>query len=179
MMIIRAPYGRRSRTIPVAESRRGSRETALLVFVWVTLVLLPVSSIATPLLEFADYPLHPTSFWLGVLCTIAGLWLLFRSHADLGANFSITLELRSAHTLVTQGVYRRIRHPMYAAMFLLALAQALLLPNWIAGPVAAVLALLATLVIRLPPEERMLLARFGEEYTRYQQRTKRILPGVW
>jgi protein-S-isoprenylcysteine O-methyltransferase Ste14 len=179
MMIIRAPYGRRSRTIPVAESRKGTRETALLAFTTIVIVILPVGSIVTPFLEFADYSLHPAAFWLGVLCELAGLWLFFRSHADLGSNWSMTLELRGEHTLVTDGVYRRIRHPMYAAMFLLFVAQALLLPNWLAGPVSAALTLLATLAIRLGPEEQMMLARFGEEYARYQQRTKRIVPGVW
>lgn len=179
MMIIRAPHGRRSRKVPVVESRQGTREIALLAFTSIVLVILPLSSIATPFFEFADYSLHPTPFWLGVLCTVVGLWLFFRSHADLGSNFSMSLEVRSEHVLVTHGVYRRIRHPMYAAMFLLIVAQALLLPNWIAGPVAAVLALLATLLIRLGPEERMLHARFGEEYARYRQRTKRIVPGVW
>jgi protein-S-isoprenylcysteine O-methyltransferase Ste14 len=42
-----------------------------------------------------------------------------------------TLEVREQHALVTTGVYSRVRHPMYSAW---ALAQALLLPNWIAGP---------------------------------------------
>src|SRR2546430_6060986 len=36
------------------------------------------------------------------------------------------------------GVYRHVRHPMYAAFFLWAIAQALLLPNWIAGPAGLV-----------------------------------------
>jgi protein-S-isoprenylcysteine O-methyltransferase Ste14 len=34
---------------------------------------------------------------------------------------------------MTHGVYRLIRHPMYAAIWLLSLAQGLLLHNWLAG----------------------------------------------
>jgi len=41
--------------------------------------------------------------------------------------------MRKEHRLVTAGVYRHIRHPMYAAIFLWCLAQGLLLPNWLAG----------------------------------------------
>jgi len=38
------------------------------------------------------------------------------------------------HSRVTTGVYRRIRHPMYAALFLCSVGRLLALPNWIAGP---------------------------------------------
>ena len=52
---------------------------------------------------------------------------------DLGGNWSATLEIRERHSLVTHGVYRRVRHPMYAAHWLWGIAQALLIQNWIAG----------------------------------------------
>jgi len=83
------------------------------------------------------------------------LWLFQLSHADLGANWSITLEVREKHTLVTQGVYRRVRHPMYTALLLYSVGQALVLPNYVAGPSYGVtMALLVAL--RIGPEERMM-----------------------
>ncbi|NOT29051.1 MAG: isoprenylcysteine carboxylmethyltransferase family protein [Planctomycetes bacterium] len=60
-----------------------------------------------------------------------------RSHADLGTNWSITLEVREQHTLVTRGVYARVRHPMYTALLLYALGQWLVVPNWLVAPEAA------------------------------------------
>ena len=68
------------------------------------------------------------------MCLVIGLWLFYRSHADLGTNWSITLEIREQHRLITQGVYRRIRHPMYSALALYSIGQALVIPNWVAGP---------------------------------------------
>jgi protein-S-isoprenylcysteine O-methyltransferase Ste14 len=38
------------------------------------------------------------------------VWLFWRSHADLGRNWSPSLELREGHELVTEGVYRYVRH---------------------------------------------------------------------
>jgi protein-S-isoprenylcysteine O-methyltransferase Ste14 len=73
-------------------------------------------------------------FAVGILVLVVGLWIFHRSHADLGTNWSITLAVREQHRLVTEGVYRRVRHPMYLALFLYSLGQALALPNWIAGP---------------------------------------------
>src|SRR5205807_1929542 len=90
--------------------------------------------VASPWLSFADYPLHPLAFAAGVGCYAVGLFVFHRSHADLGTNWSITLEIREGHRLVTEGVYRRVRHPMYAALLLYSVGQALAVPNGIAGP---------------------------------------------
>jgi protein-S-isoprenylcysteine O-methyltransferase Ste14 len=113
-----------------------------------------------------------------MVCLVPGLWLFYRAHADLGTNWSVSLELREKHKLVTQGVYRRIRHPMYTAILLQATAQALLLPNWVAGP-ACLLAFLLMLALRLGPEERMMLDAFAGDYATYIGRTKRLIPNVW
>ena len=67
---------------------------------------------------------------------------------------------------------------MYSAMFLIAIAQALLFPNWIAAP-AGLVSFAIMFVLRVGPEERMMLATFGDEYERYRQRSKRLIPGVW
>ena len=131
------------------------------------------SSIGFP--AFADYPLHPFPFGLGVLLMTAGLWLFYRSHADLGVNWSVTLQVRVNHRLVTAGVYEKIRHPMYSSMFLLAVAQMLVLPNWIAGP--AYLAGFGLLyVLRVGKEEQMMLELFGAEYEAYMRRSGRLIP---
>ena len=176
--IIRAPHGRRSGNVKVVESRKGRLEIALLALVWVAMVILPLISIASPLLSFADYPLTALRFCLGIVCLAPGLWLFYRSHADLGTNWSVSLELREEHKLVTHGVYRHIRHPMYTAIFLQAIAQAFLLPNWVAGP-SCLLAFLLMLALRLGPEERMMLEAFGDDYAAYIGRTKRLIPNVW
>lgn len=66
---------------------------------------------------------------------ILGVYLFWRSHADLGGMWSAHLEVRKEHRLITHGIYSRIRHPMYSAIFLITLAQAMVLTNWIAGPI--------------------------------------------
>src|SRR5205085_9200521 len=122
----------RSRAIPVVRSRNGTLEIVLLTIAWVAFFLTLIW-IATPVFAFADYPLHLIPLLTGTLCLLLGLWLFHRSHADLGTNWSITLEVRAKHQLVTHGVYRWVRHPMYLALLLYSLGQALVLPNWLAG----------------------------------------------
>ena len=177
IIVIRAPHGHRSRIVPVAKSRKGALEIVLLTIAW-TSFLLTLIWIATPLVAFADYPLHPALFVAGTLLLTIAQWLLYRSHADLGTNWSITLQIRERHQLVTHGVYRWSRHPMYLALLLIATGQALALPNWLAGP-AYLVAMLLLVSLRLGPEERMMREEFGKDYEAYAAATKRLIPGVW
>jgi protein-S-isoprenylcysteine O-methyltransferase Ste14 len=177
MVIIRAPHGQRSRGVKVARSSRGPLELGLLALAWLAFFV-PLVWVAAPVFAFADYPLHPLPLLAGVVCLAVGLWLFARSHADLGTNWSITLEVREKHQLVTQGIYQTVRHPMYSALLLYSLGQALVVPNWIAGP-SYFVAMAVLFVFRLGPEERMMLEEFGKDYEAYMARTKRLVPGVW
>src|SRR5262249_16792839 len=127
---------------------------------------------------FANYAFHPWQAWLGVAVFAAALWLFYRTHKDLGGNWSVTLEVRDPHPLVTSGVYSRVPHPIYSAVWLLALAQALLLPNWISGP-AGWAGFGTVFVLGVGGEEAMRTRPFGEDSRRYMDRTSRILPGIY
>jgi protein-S-isoprenylcysteine O-methyltransferase Ste14 len=177
MIAIRAPHGERSRRVKVAKSHKTPLETGLLVLAWVGFFV-PLIWVAAPAFSFAEYPLHTGPLVAGVMCFVIGLWLFYRSHTDLGTNWSITLEVREQHRLITRGVYRRIRHPMYSALLLYSVGQALVIPNWVAGP-ANLSAFAVLLALRMRAEERMMADEFGAEYAEYSARTKRLVPGVW
>src|SRR5688500_7463220 len=177
MVAIRAPHGHRSRIVKVATSYKTPLETGLLVLAWVGFFV-PLIWVASPALSFAEYALGTGPLVVGVMCLVIGLWLFYRSHADLGTNWSITLEVREQHRLITQGVYRRIRHPMYLALALYSIGQALVIPNWVAGP-ANLVAFAILFTLRVHAEEQMMSDTFGHEYAAYAARTKRLVPGVW
>ncbi len=139
------------------------------------LEIVPVVYILTPWLDFADYPLPTWVGWVGVGIFAFGLWLLWQAHAALGRQWSATLAIQVEHQLIQRGVYQFIRHPIYAALWLMALAQACLLPNWIAG-FAGLLGFLPFYWVRAPQEEASLLAHFGETYQAYMAQTGRVLP---
>jgi protein-S-isoprenylcysteine O-methyltransferase Ste14 len=140
--------------------------------------LLTLVWIATPVFRFAEYPLRPIQLAIGVVCLVVGLWLFYRSHADLGDYWSVTLEVREQHRLVTGGIYRRLRHPMYVALIVFAFGQALVIPNWFVGPMYLA-AMLVLFFLRVGPEEAMMREQFGAEYDAYCAATKRLVPGVW
>ena len=147
----------------------------LLASLWGLAILMPFFCVFTNWLDFADYDLPAWAGCVGVLTFIIALWLLCRSHADLGRNWSVTTEIKERHALVTNGVFRYIRHPMYAAHLLWGFAQAFLIHNWTAG-LASLVVFLPLYLLRVPREERVLLDQFGEEYRSYVSRTGRVIP---
>jgi protein-S-isoprenylcysteine O-methyltransferase Ste14 len=178
-VVIRAPREQRRRRTRMAVERVGALERALVGLLFVGMVFVPAVYASTSWLDRADYRLPPeakrSAGGVGAALMTLAVWLFWRSHADLGRNWSPSLQLREGHTLVTEGVYRHVRHPMYASEWLWGIAQALLLHNWVAG--LAGLALFTPLyVVRVPREEQMMLDRFGEEYRAYMDRTGRVFP---
>jgi protein-S-isoprenylcysteine O-methyltransferase Ste14 len=174
---IPAAVHRRTTNANVVKSQRGVRERILLAFVSFGFLLVLIW-IVSPVLAFAEYAPRRVPFIAGVACLAGGLWLLYRAHSDLGVNWSVTLEVRENHQLIIQGVYRRVRHPMYLSLLLYALGQALVLPNLVAGPFYFV-ALVLLFALRFRPEEGLMLEEFGEAYGSYMARTKRLIPGIW
>lgn len=156
-------------------SRFGRLEKWLLFGMSIAVLLLPVLYLFTPWLNFANYELPVMVPAVGSVVLAISLWLFWRSHADLAENWSVSLEVREGHQLVTQGVYRRIRHPMYASIWLWAIAQGMMLENWLAGW-AAVPAFGAMYFLRVPREEGLMVETFGDEYRAYMRVTRRLYP---
>lgn len=175
MFAIRAPHALRNHADVVTEARKGPAEMALLTGMFMAMIALPVIHLATGAFAFADYPLPEWAAWTGTAAQVPILWLFWRSHADLGRNWSPSLELREDHKLITRGIYRHIRHPMYAAIWISVLAQPLLIHNWLAGALV-IPAFAAMWFIRVPNEEAMMQARFGSAWESYCLHAGRLLP---
>jgi protein-S-isoprenylcysteine O-methyltransferase Ste14 len=173
--VIRGVYARQTRREVKIHRQVDALEKALLLFVIPTSLILPLLYLFTPLLWLADYRLPAFARWCGAALMLVALWLFWRSHADLGQNWSVSLEVRKGHQLVTHGVYQSIRHPMYAAILLWGIAQGLLLDNWLAGW-STFVPFAVMYVLRTPREERMMCEFFGEEYQEYMARTGRLVP---
>ncbi|QIG97511.1 MULTISPECIES: protein-S-isoprenylcysteine O-methyltransferase [unclassified Bradyrhizobium] len=176
--LIRYRYARRARREKVVRSARGARENALLLISLTGLGIVPFIYVATAIPHFASYDFQPAQAWLGVVVAIAALVMFRLTHRALGRNWSLSLDVRENHHLITTGIYRKIRHPMYSAFWLWAVAQALLLPNLVAG-FAGLIGFGVLFFGRVAREEQMMLETFGNEYRQYMARTGRIMPRLF
>jgi len=177
-VVLRQRPGHDSRKTPISYSARDIRERLLMAASFTGLGIIPSVYLVAHFPRFADYPFMPILAYLGVAVDLACLWLFWRTHYDLGKNWSVSLDLRERHTLVTTGVYAVVRHPMYSAFWLMALAQALLLPNWIAG-LSGFVGFGILFFGRVGREEEMMLRGFGEQYRTYMARTARVVPWIY
>ncbi len=159
----------------ITDERKTAQEKLLLFLAFIGIFILPLLGVFTYWLEFAAYDLPDWTGWIGTGVFVTTIWLFWRSHADLGLNWSASLEIRENHSLVDTGVYRYIRHPMYASFLLWGIAQALLLHNWIYG-LFNIVSFLPMYLLRVPQEEQMMLNAFGEKYRDYMSRTGRVIP---
>lgn len=176
--VIRYPHERRSRKTAVTRDGLDRMELVLMIVSGTGLGIIPAAYVATDFGGFADYPFSPLQGWIGTALFAGSLYLFYRTHRDLGRNWSVTLKVREQHRLITEGVYAYIRHPMYTAFFLWGLAQAFLLANWIAGP-AGLVGFGTLYLFRVSREEAMMREVFGEEYRLYSARTKRLVPWIY
>lgn len=125
-------------------------------------------------MAWSSVPLPAWLRWTGVgVCAIAA-GLLTWTLRGLGTNLTDTVVTRRAHTLVTHGAYRWVRHPFYDSMALLILANSLIAANWFLLLTGSVFLFL--IVVRTRTEEEKLLARFGDAYRAYMMQTGRFVP---
>ncbi|MEE2953383.1 MAG: protein-S-isoprenylcysteine O-methyltransferase [Pseudomonadota bacterium] len=176
--VIRFPFERRAKRARVSATRRGLAETLRMAISFTGLGVLPGLFVATGFPRFATYEPIALQTGLGLLAALLALVLFRLTHKALGKMWSVSLDIRDKHKLVTSGIYKRVRHPMYTAFWTMALAQALLLPNWIAG-LSGLVGFGTLFFLRIGPEEAMMEETFGEEYRAYKARTARIIPGVY
>lgn len=174
-MAIRAPINKQRKAQKMSERCISVQEQVLLFALLIGMFVLPLIYSATDWLDFANYNLPAWANWLGVILIVGALLVFWRSHADLGLNWSPSLEIREKHELITQGIYGVIRHPMYASQWLWLIAQALLLPNWLAGVLGG-LVFIPFYFLRVRAEEKLMLDSFGDEYAAYMKKTGRVLP---
>ncbi|HEY1394360.1 MAG TPA: protein-S-isoprenylcysteine O-methyltransferase [Methylibium sp.] len=174
-MMIRWPHVERNRGNLTVEQRVSLGDQWAMLAVFLSLLCIPVCYLATPWLDAWDYPLADGWSVLGALMMLVSLWVFHRSHVELGRNWSPSLEIRQGHSLVTQGIYARVRHPMYASIWLFALAQPLLLHNWVAGALA-IPGFGILYFLRVRAEEALMRETFGEAYEAYMRRTGRLWP---
>ncbi|MGC2200437.1 MAG: isoprenylcysteine carboxylmethyltransferase family protein [Stellaceae bacterium] len=93
--------------------------------------------------------------------------------ARLGRSFSVMAEARE---LVTSGVYRYVRHPLYLAEEIATIGSIL---QYLSGWTAAMLAVQIAFQLRRMHNEEVVLMEIFPEYAAYKQTTARIIPGIY
>ena len=113
--------------------------------------------------------------WLGLGITVFGFALLQWGQNTLGKNWSDTPRMMREQSLVTNGPYRYVRHPIYTAFILILGPTLLSSSNGLIG-----LAWLGMTILevasRIGFEENLMLEYFGDQYQNYRKQTGQLFP---
>lgn len=123
--------------------------------------------------------------WIWDWQTITGLALmiggtLFRVWCirTLGRFFTATVKTQEKQRIVTEGAYKVVRHPSYSGGYLAAVGSAVFLHAQI-GVIITMLALFIAYYFRIKAEEETLVGEFGDEYSVYKTKTKKLIPYIY
>jgi len=175
---ISAHYRRQARKTGETIARR--REGGLLILLRLVFALPLFVALLTYLINpewmvWSEFALPAWMRWVGVVIGALAIPMACWLFTNLGRNVSETVLTKADHVLVTTGPYHWVRHPLYLTGSALLAAVGLMAANWfILLLTSAVIVLVRLLVV--PREEQALIAKFGDDYRGYRERTGSMLP---
>jgi len=119
-----------------------------------------------------------TTAWIGLAFLWCGVALRVWSFRTLGRYFTFTVQTSDDQPVITDGPYRFVRHPSYAAILLAVIGLGVLINNWVSLVILAA-AVAVGLAFRIRVEERALFEALGDDYRRYAATHKRLIPYLW
>jgi len=127
-----------------------------------------------PLMQWSQVSLPLWLRWTGIGIMLTMLPLLYWMFSSLGKNITPTVVTRKDHSLVTEGPYKWIRHPLYTFGTANFIGLSLAAANWFI--LLMMVSAFVTLHARTYIEEAKLLEKFGDEYQKYINTTGRYFP---
>ena len=174
----RAYYTRKYRPseVETTQKRPPSSASRIADILSLPALLASIAYVVYPtLVEWGSLALPSWLRWAGVGVAASGFALLQWSQATLGSNWSDQPRITSHQEMVKEGPYRRIRHPIYAAFLLILGSTLLITSNWLIGGLW-ILGASIDIRDRIVYEEKAMLARFGEAYRSYMNKTGGLVP---
>jgi protein-S-isoprenylcysteine O-methyltransferase Ste14 len=152
-----------------SEPRWSTALHRALVTLAVVLILFPIPGLSAPFVPAAGWVLA-----LGLVVELAGVALAVLARRALGANWSAEVRIATDHQLVRTGVYRRLRHPIYAGVLLLYLGLAL--QSGRLNALVGVALAAAAYWRKIGLEEQVLAGRFGAEFAAWRKTSWALIP---
>ncbi len=150
----------------------------LILFVgWLWVITPYVYVLAPRWLDWAELAIPIFIRWIGVGLGAISIIFLAWAHQTLGKNWNVPGVIQERQALVTKGPYHWVRHPMYTAFAVIALAYWLISTNWLIAIMG--LGYWIIVVSQVGVEEAALIEKFGDAYCKYMKHTRRFLPRLF
>ncbi len=131
-----------------------------------------------------DLAWHPSRLKLlsaenmaGLVIIAMGFTIIFIALGTLRLFYSSLLVIREDHQLITRGIYRFMRHPIYTGVIIVAIGVPVYASSLYGFLI--MLALIPIFLNRIRMEERLLTDEFGDAYQTYKENTKKLIPFIY
>ncbi len=114
---------------------------------------------------------------LTIVLMVGGLIIAIAARRTLAGNWSGQVAIKEGHELITVGLYRYLRNPIYSGILIMTLGTALFFSTLSA--LIGFLIIVLGVCLKLSDEERILAEHFGSDYASYKQRSKALIPFLW
>jgi len=114
---------------------------------------------------------------LGLVFCYTGLFLAIWSRHLLGKNWSLAVQKKENHELITNGIYKILRHPIYTGILLIFIGNTLIVGDY-RGLIAVAIVFISFLS-KLKKEEKWLIELFGNHYIEYKKKSKMLIPFIF
>jgi len=172
LWVLPAVFGKRT----IRRQATGSRILQL-VLLLVAYVLIVNGALGWNWLNLRVAPAGRASTTVGYGMLLAGMVFAGWARLFLGGNWSSDVTLKQDHTLVLSGPYRIVRHPIYSGLLVALLGTAIAL-----GELRCFLGVLLSAIawkIKSISEETLMVQEFGDQYARYREQVKGLVPYLW
>jgi protein-S-isoprenylcysteine O-methyltransferase Ste14 len=145
---------------------------------WIVITASVAAALALARLPAGKFP--PAAPWgtIGLALIVVGIVVRWTAILSLKRAFTVDVAVAKDQAIVQHGLYSFLRHPSYTGMMLSFLGFAIALRHW-TSLVALLVPITIALLYRIRVEEQALTGAFGEAYTSYARRTKRLVPFVY
>jgi protein-S-isoprenylcysteine O-methyltransferase Ste14 len=163
---------------PTQEKSWGiERFWRIIIGIVVALLLLNNFGSSIPFLTISLIPNSTPLSVAGVILVTIGLGITIVARRTLAGNWSNVVDVKVDHELITTGIYRYARHPIYTGVLLMGLGSGL--SKGTMGIFILFLALLGFFWFKARQEEKLLTKHFPKEYPAYKKRVKALIPYVF
>jgi|SRR5919199_1063133 protein-S-isoprenylcysteine O-methyltransferase Ste14 len=160
-----------------ATDKQGADKKSV-TFIWITIPF--AIFFAVYLANYLPLPIYanPSGQYIGVALIALGILLRLLAIYTLGQYFTVDVTIRPNHRIKTDGLYKYLRHPSYAASLLSFIGMGISFNNWLSlGLLTG--SVLVVFINRIRVEEAVLIEHFGAEYIAYKKVTSGLIPFIY
>jgi protein-S-isoprenylcysteine O-methyltransferase Ste14 len=123
-------------------------------------------------------PVNSVIAGIGLLLVLTGTIIRWLAIIQLGKSFTVDVAITDVAKLKTDGLYEIVRHPSYLGLLLIIIGFSATM-NSFSSFLVLLVPVFTAVLYRISVEEKVLISEFGDNYSAYRSKTKKLIPGIY